>query len=200
MGQMRRNFFRLLILTCLSAPTLSQAEDTRPNPCRQADEQVTTISSSAEIPPPLKKPKTIIPLGCDRPFIYRGEIYSADPPQAQDASTLKYFMKDVPEANRILEEYQKKRIQSQISAYTGTAGIFMLIFASTLGSQFDRSNPNGVAGPLRLGGLALASGGFLYSFLLIRSNDSLIPQAVQTYNHSKPDDPIELKFTTGWSF
>ncbi len=197
---MRRNLIRLLVITCFYAPTFSQAQDARPNPCRPSDERVTLTSSSAEIPEPLKRPNKIVPLGCDRPFVYRNEIYSADPPQVQDASTLKYFVRDVPEANKILEDYQSARIRSRISAYTGTLGLFLVIFSGPLGNQFNKSNPASLTSTLRFSGMALAAGGFIYSITLIRTNDSLIPRAVQTYNRAKPDDPIELKFTTGWSF
>jgi len=152
------------------------------------------------IPSPLRKPKDIIPLGCDRPFLYRGEVYSTDPPQIQDASTLKYFVQTVPEANSILDDYQSVRNKSKISAYTGTFGVVMFLFSNTIAKQFSAANQDSVRGALRVGGLSIATGGFFYSFMLLRSNEKLIPQAVDAYNKVKPNDPVELQFSTGWSF
>lgn len=88
-----------------------------------------------------------------------------------------------------------------MSAYTGTVGIFMMILAN---SVLKRADPESTAGSLKsvfqIGGLALTAGGFLYSFSLLRTNEALIPEAVNTYNRAKPDDKIELKFEAGWSF
>lgn len=147
------------------------------------------------IPAPLRKPKEITPLGCERPFIYRGETYSADSPQAQDASTLKYFVQSVPESNSILEDYQSTREKSKISAYTGTFGILMAIFSNTIAKPIN-ANPY----IIRIAGATIATGGFFYSFAILNSNESRIPKAVETYNKSKPNDPIEIQFSTGWKF
>jgi len=163
-------------------------------------ERLTMSPASAEIPQPIKKPKTIIPLGCDRPFVYRGELYSADSPQAQDVATLRHFVSSVPEADSLLAEYQSNRKKSTLSAYTGTAGILLALLASPIANQFHGPSHDAVRSALQIGGIALAAGGFFYSFTLLRTNEYLLPKAVDRYNDSKPDDPIELRFTTGWTF
>ena len=152
------------------------------------------------IPAPLRKPKDIIPLGCERPFTIHGETYSTDSPQSQDASTLKYFVDSVPESASYLEEYQSTRTKSKISAYTGTLGILMFIFSNPISKQFHPDSQDSIRTTLRLGGIALAAGGFFYSFTILRTNEYLIPKAVDAYNKTKPNDPIELQFTTGWRF
>jgi hypothetical protein len=170
-------------------------------PCTQtANTQIKMEKSSAQIPDPIKKPPNVIPLGCERPFIYKGETYSADSPQAQDASTLKEFVQTVPEANSILEDYQSNRSKSKLSAYTGTVGLLMAILAGPISKQFNSNSQASVRTALQVGGLAIAAGGFFYSFTLLRTNEYLLPKAVDAYNQAKPDDGIELRFTTGWTF
>ena len=185
-------------------PQISHSNELGPTRClnqKSVDKTtVSTTSSSAEIPTPLKKPKVIIPLGCNRPFTIQGEPYSADSPQAQDASNLKFFTKDVPEATSILDEYQSNRNKSKLSAYTGTAGILLIFLANTISNQFEAANRDSIRSAVQVSGIALAAGGFFYSFTLLRVNESLIPKSVNTYNEAKPNNPIELQFNTGWSF
>jgi len=152
------------------------------------------------IPSPLRKPKDITPLGCDRPFLYRSEVYSTDPPQAQDASTLKYFVQTVPEAKSILDGYQSARNKSKMGAYIGTLGALMFILSNPIANQFNASTRDTVRNSVRLGGIVLATGGFFFTFAYLHDNESKIPKAVEAYNKAKPNDPIELQFNTGWSF
>lgn len=171
--------------TELSAPTLGGPPR---QPCQTG------------IPSPLRKPKDITPLGCDRPFVIHGETYSADSPQAQDASTLKYFVQDVPAANSILEEYQSNRDLTKMGAYIGTLGILMFVLSGPIGNQFSAASKTAVSNALRVGGGVLAIGGFFFTFAYLRENEHLIPKAVEAYNGAKPNDPIEIQFTTGWKF
>jgi hypothetical protein len=152
------------------------------------------------IPSPLRKPKNINPLGCDRPFVIHGETYSADSPQAQDAQTLRYFVKSVPEAESHLIKYQDNRKSSKSSAYIGTLGLVMLVFSNTIANQFDDASRDSVRNTMKIAGLSLAAGGFFFTFTYLNENEKLIPKAVDAYNQAKPKDPIELKFTTGWRF
>ena len=203
----------LCLFSCLLTPFSVFADSElgtklRPTQClnqslnqkNQAQDQVTVNSSAAEIPTPLKKPKIIIPLGCDRPFTIHGETYSTDSPQAQDASNLKYFMTDVPEASSLLDEYQHNRLKSRISAYTGTIGVFMMIFSNTIANRFSPDSRDSIRSTIKNAGLAITLGGFVYSFALLRFNESLIPKSVNLYNQAKPSNPIELQFQAGWSF
>jgi hypothetical protein len=148
----------------------------------------------------LPQPKSAPGVLCDRPFVYRGEVYSVDSPQAQDASNLKSFMKDVPEAESILQTYQDRRERSKLSAYTGTVGILMVILANTAFKARETPAQQSLHSAFQIGGLALTAGGFIYSYSLLRTNELLIPEAVDRYNRAKPADQIELKFQAGWSF
>ena len=157
-------------------------------------------ASSAEILPPLQKPKSAAPIGCERPFVYRGEVYAVDAPQSQDASTLRAFVKSVPEADSIIQNYQERRERSKISAYTGTIGLLSILVANTFIRRSNIESKDSLISGLQIGGLALTAGGFAYSFGLLRTNEFLLPKAVEAYNHAKPEDPIELRFQAGWSF
>ncbi len=150
-------------------------------------------------PGELRKPVLSPILGCERPFVYRGETYSVDSPQSQDASVLRSFVREVPEAEAHLKRYQERRELSRVSAYTGTVGIAMILIANTFMSHLDSSRYP-IKTVLQLGGLGLTAGGFLYSFSLLRANEALIPKAVDSWNAARPADPIELKFQAGWSF
>jgi hypothetical protein len=152
------------------------------------------------IPAPLRKPKNIIPLGCDRPFTFHGETYSVDSPQSQDASTLRYFVKSVPDADTMLLEYQENRLTSKTSAYIGTLGILMFVFSNAVAKQFDVSAQGPVRDTLRIGGLAFTAGGFFFTFAHLNQNEHLISRSVEAFNKANPNDPIELQFSTGWRF
>ncbi|MBC7396008.1 MAG: hypothetical protein H7333_01075 [Bdellovibrionales bacterium] len=179
---------------------------TPPSPCPQPKRSVQTIDfhqSSAEILAPLKRPDPITPLGCDRPFAYQGEIYSVDAPQSQDASNLKYFTRSVPAAALLLEDYQTVREATRITAYICTVAVVVAVLAPQIARRIERSPPwhaEHLAQVIRLSALAFAAGNVAYSFSVLRENEKLLSQAVNTYNQSSPKDPIELRFNTTWSF
>ncbi|MBU6153691.1 MAG: hypothetical protein KGP28_05255 [Bdellovibrionales bacterium] len=170
--------------------------------CTHSQVRADCVRSPAESLQPgrLSQPKGAPSILCDRPFVYRGEVYSVDSPQAQDAANLKSFMRDVPEAEALLQTYQDRRERSRLSAYTGTVGILMIILANTVFKNRGTSEQQSLHSAFQIGGLALTAGGFIYSYSLLRTNELLIPDAVDRYNRAKPADPIELKFQAGWSF
>ncbi|NDG84244.1 MAG: hypothetical protein EBX52_04300 [Proteobacteria bacterium] len=75
----------------------------------------------------------------------------------------------------------------------------MMVIANTFMKQLD-SAKYPIRTVFQMGGLGLTAGGFIYSFSLLRTNESLIPKSVDAWNSARPSDPIELKFQTGWSF
>ena len=76
----------------------------------------------------------------------------------------------------------------------------MFAFSNLIAKQFNESSQDSVRNTLKIGGLTLAAGGFFFTFTYLNDNEKLIPQAVDTYNKARPNDPIELQFTTGWRF
>lgn len=181
---------RWATLVCLSLSTaLSSANTTDPirEPCAKNYDSI-------------QRPPKVAVLNCDRPFEYRGQTYPTDSAQAQDAAILKTYVSSVNSANELLEKYQSNRTKSQISAYTGTAGLLLFAFSGLISKQFSESSQNSIKSALSIGGLSLAAGGFVYSFALLKTNELLIPKAVNEYNRAKPNDPIQLQFKAGWSF
>lgn len=194
---------RVLILLFVSTRALALEPASRPAPCPNPgveELRVQMQSSSTEIPNPLRRPKVVRQIGCDRPFSYRGDVYNVDSPQAQDASNLRTFAQSVPESDELLNSYQRRRELSKLSAYTGTIGILALAFGPRIARSVAPDSQASLKSILQISGLALTIGGFAYSFAILRTNESLIPRAVNAYNQAKPEDPIELKFETGWSF
>lgn len=158
------------------------------------------VEHGPQEPDAIAKPILVVPLGCERPFTYRGQTYSVDTPQAQDASALKGVIQSVPEANKLLEQYQNNRNKSKISAYTGTAGILIFAFSNLIALNFEPKDRPSAKKALQIGGASIAAGGFIFSFALLRTNELLIPKAVDQYNQAKPNDPVELKFSASWGF
>ena len=194
---------RVLILLFVSTRALALEPASRPAPCPNPgveELRVQMQSSSTEIPNPLRRPKVVRQIGCDRPFSYRGDVYNVDSPQAQDASNLRTFAQSVPESDELLNSYQRRRELSKLSAYTGTIGILALAFGPRIARSVAPDSQASLKSILQISGLALTIGGFAYSFAILRTNESLIPRAVNAYNQAKPEDPIELKFETGWNF
>lgn len=193
-----------------SGPVVS----TPPSPCPQPKssvEQIKTQKSSAEKPrkssaqilTPLKRPDPIVPLGCERPFTYQGETYSVDSPQSQNAANLKYFTSSVPESNELLSKYQSNRKKTELNAYIGTAIFIMGVFALPIARRFERSsseNAEHLSEVLRYSAIVLGAADLTYTFSLLHDNETLIPKAVDSYNRAHPKDPIELRFSAGWSF
>jgi hypothetical protein len=178
--------------------------ESAPRPCPNPtveELRITMGLSSAEIPPPLQKPIPIVRLECERPFIFKSEVYPSDSPQSQDVSNLKYFVQSVPEANVLLSRYQDNRRLARYSAYTGSIGLGLIILANVVGRRvLAESYRDGIVSGMQITGSSLTLWGFINSFLILRGNETLIPKAVDAYNAAQPDSPIELKFQTGWSF
>lgn len=76
----------------------------------------------------------------------------------------------------------------------------MVLLANTVFKNTGTPEQQSIHSVFQVGGLALTAGGFIYSYSLLRTNELLIPEAVDKYNRAKPSDPIELKFQAGWSF
>lgn len=194
----------LILSLLLAMNSFAEPPVFKPHPCNDntvEDIRLQLHRDSAEIPNPLVKPKPVTPLGCDRPFVYRNEVYSTDSPQAQDAASLKFFTQAVPEANQYLDQYQHNREKAKLSAYTGTFGLLLLLIAPAMSRSFFSAPSRDKAFEIaQITGIAIAAGGFVYGFTLLRANESLIPKAVDTFNSVKKDDPIELRFSAGWKF
>lgn len=147
----------------------------------------------------IQRPQKINPLICERPFKYKDQLYPTDSPQAQDAANLRAFVSSVESSKKLLDDYQSNRKKSTISAYTGTVGLALFLLSGPI-SKLAKGSSSALKSAMTLGGLSLAAGGFIYSFALLKGNETLIQQSVQEYNQAKPNDPIQLQFSAGWLF
>ncbi len=158
-----------------------------------------------QAPPPgmnreIIRPPEVKALGCPRPFKIGRKIYSTDSPQSQDAGGLLRALRDDPEAYALLEHYESNRRRARISAYTGSLGLGLMIFSPMIARWVTQTDTQSVQATLRTVGLAITAGGFIYGFTVLRTNEALIPKAVETYNKNHPNQPIELLFEAGWRF
>ncbi len=188
----------LFLLTAFMVPLLQVSGPAlAAEPCAR---NVSADTSKISTPDQIRRPPVVNMLGCKRPFMYKGDVYSADTAQAQDAGTLKELMLDTPDALETLNDYNRNRKLSKISAYTGTFGLLTFALAGIVAAQFIQPDRDSIRSAMTIGGMAIAAGGFLYSFTLLRTNEYLIPKAVNQYNAKHPNEPIELRFEAGWSF
>ena len=185
----------LLLATLLGNQSLADP----PFPCMLAT-TATPDRTSYVRPSILERPKPMVPLGCNRPFTYHGETYSVDSPQAPDAGNLKYFLRDTAQSQIDLDQFQENRQKVRISAFTGTAGIFLALFSAGIGRWLTPRNPGPVTTTAALLGGAIAIEGISYSLMLLRQNETLLTSAVDAHNQNKPKDPVELQFSLGWGF
>lgn len=126
-------------------------------------------------------------LRCERTIIYRGKSLPCDSPIANDGEGLRTLLLDSPEALESIHRYQANRRSLQNTAYFGILGLLV----AALGPRFS-SDP-GTRNLMVGGGLAFTLGSFAFGKNKLRSNEVHLDQAIETYNRSHPDDPIELR-------
>jgi hypothetical protein len=156
--------------------------------------------AAPEDPKQLKHPPKMNRFVCQRTFLYRGEFQNVDTPESRDGGGLLKVVRSVPEAEAEILDYQRRRRNAGISAYTGTAGLGLFFLAGFLAGKISPSNQDALSPKLKLAGAAIALGGFAYSFTLIRTNESRIERAADAYNKANPNDLIELQVQASWTF
>lgn len=166
-----------------------------------------TLTSNATaqslIPPPPPPPQLAPPqnafraMGCRREFSLSGKVYRIDSYHNQDGEGLRPFVKDVPTANRLLNDYQSNRNALTTSAYLGTIGIVAALLGPLLVNQLvgNEGTALQVGRILRIAGFGLTLGAAAYSIGILRGNESKIDEIVREYNLARPTQPIQLLFT-----
>ena len=175
------------------------------------------IPTRPSAPAPFAAPKAVEPFRCERFFVYQGKEIRCDSIVRQDAERLRPILQPVPEAIAELNVYQQNRRDIRKAAYMGSAGLLIATVAFlvaqnyrdsaakavTIGdvtaqqAQTDKAN---IYKALAWGGLGLTGGTVIYGVSLLRTNELHLGNAVQKYNDARPDDPIQLQFTTGITF
>jgi len=206
----------LLVATVIQAaqawvPSLCLSNET---PNKNADEtseetvpaEIPAGPSKPTAPQALKQPVVIDAFHCERRFLYMGKVFGCDSNVQRDAERLRPLMADVPQALAELDTYQRNRQSVRIAAYAGSIGIIAAIGGVLIARTFTDSNGNATNTGIALrnyalaGGLGLTGISLIYGLSILSTNESHIDNAVRYHNQAHPGTPIELQFTTGFSF
>jgi len=140
------------------------------------------------------------PFRCDRLIRYRGKTLSCDSALRRDGDSLRSIVEDTPSALEELDRYQAGRNSIKFAAYSGSAGIVMLLTSSFLANVFiSSSQPTArktTAKILRWTGAGITIGSITYGLSRLRSNEEHLNEAILKYNAAHLDHPIEILFKT----
>jgi hypothetical protein len=190
------------ILPQSAFPASSTATATaRASGSSEPNEDSLPIPETPSAPPTLFRRIPSEAFRCQRAFTYDGKTYGCDSNIRADGEGLRPFFKDIPEANIELNNYQRRKIALQNTAYFGTLGIAMVI-AGFLWPNNINPNTGAVSQPLIRslliwGGAGVFAGSLAYGFTANRTNEDNLVEALKTHNDAKPDHPIIFQFSTG---
>lgn len=143
---------------------------------------------------------------CQRQYLYRGKLLDCDSQLQEDGEKLRPVLSQVPAAVLELNEYQRGRRHLEFAAYTGSLGLVVAVAGWLVSRQYQDPSgaPSSTGRKIRnvaaLGGLSLTAGSLIYGVSFLKANERHLGRAVQFYNEARPQDRIELQFTTGISF
>lgn len=184
---MKQGLTILIALSFLSASTL-------PARAQTSAETLPVFPPSLQLTP---SQQSIRPMGCRREFTLSGKTYRIDSYHNQDGEGLRPFVRDVPEANQLLNDYQSNRTALATSAYIGTLGLLAGLLGPLLVGALvsDETAALRVGQIVRIAGFGLTLGAAGYSIGILRGNESKLEEAVQKRNLAFPQQPIQLLFT-----
>ncbi len=157
-------------------------------------------------PPSLSRKAPPEAYQCNRTAIYRGKVIPVDSNVGQDGEGLRAILKTVPESVVELDTYQRNRRRVQASAYIATLGVVTGLASWIIGSNMRDENgvrTNSGRSIRNIGaitGVAIAGTSAIFAFSVLHTNEAHLGQAVQLHNRGKPEDQIQLQFTTGVDF
>lgn len=229
-GFLRTALLAIIVLQnipCQAETAKPKAATRQKNPLMKDEEEIPTAPTS---PPSLGQevPTDLYP--CKRKFVYQGRTLTCDSNLERDAERLRAVMTDVPSAVSEIDDYQRTRRRVKRLAYTATAGIAMFLTGRIITSVFmpqsqglskvqgtegynvatttvigdPNSDQETVRNQIRrytlIGGLGLAGASLITAVVLLGESEARIGAAVNLFNQAHPDRPIELQFSTGFSF
>jgi len=196
------NLITITIFSCQSSRGWTAESVPKPSSVLQqtksyADEEK-AIPKKPTIPTQLIQHRPTDHFHCERIYLYQGREMSCDSNVQFDGEKLRPILKNVPAAIHELNTYQENRHEIKTSAYLSSIGF--LIFAAgflignRIGSNPDNVHKGQVIKDLTFfGGGWIAANSFFYSLGLMRSNEDHLVNAVEYYNQSNPNSPIELQ-------
>lgn len=157
------------------------------------------IPTSPSVPTLRTQKRTMNILKCERQFLYRGKRFECDSHLEADAERLRPVLAQVPAALAQLNEYQKIRKDVKKLAYAGGLGFLLIIGGSLAGSASGTfasdARTIGVGG-----GIAILATTLITGLASLQASENRLDRAVEIYNRERPQDPIELQFSTGFQF
>lgn len=157
-------------------------------------------STTPKAPPQLRIENPAKSFGCQRQFAHQKKLIQIDSYHGRDGERLRKYIEDVPAAVSELNEYQSNRRSVQTAAYIGTAGLVIAIASILLKESWDPDQQKKIRNIGVATGFGMTAGSLVYSFGVLRSNERHLENAIQHYNAAHPQDPLELKFSTGILF
>lgn len=151
--------------------------------------------------PQFLKPKvTSKGYGCRRLYLYRGKLGSVDSYNRQDGEQLRPILSSDPKAIEELDLYQSNRRKVRISAYLGTAELLIALGSVIAANQFTGETRKQIRTFGIIGGLGIGIGAGIFSLAILRTNESHLKTAVESFNSKNAEDKVVLQFSTGLLF
>jgi hypothetical protein len=163
---------------------------------KQFEKEEQEIPKQPSPPPAFERPKVQYLYACERLYTYQGKALSCDSPSYADGEKLRPLLQTVPAAQAELDLYQWNKRTLNRTAYISTLGLVVALVGYTVNRPAFENNSIKPGGYLILSGLGLSAGSFAYGLTMNRNNESHLRKAVELYNSAKPDQPIELQFST----
>jgi hypothetical protein len=170
-------------------------------PADSLEQEEAVIPKKPSAPPPLEARKPVTTsYNCERQYLYKGKLLGCDSYLAQDGEKLRTIFTGTPAAIAELDSYQQGRRNVQFLYYTGSVGLAIVLVGFLFGKSIGGGNPivtrNLIAGT----GLIVMGGSAIYGRYLLNNNEVHLGNAVNLFNQSHPDNPVELRFSTGVNF
>jgi len=171
----------------------------RDPPPRPRIDDPTGIPTLPSTPPQLGPSLKVRYFSCNRQFLHQGNLNLIDSYHRQDGEKLRSVINDVPEAVSELNIYQRNRRRVMTAAYVSSIGLLVFLISQVIPADGDQGIKN-IRRNMTYGGPAISLGSIIYSFTLIKRNETHLDNAVNNYNAARPEDPIKLQFSTGLLF
>jgi hypothetical protein len=173
----------------------------RTAPKKEIEKEEASIPKSITAPPQLWQPVPGYAERCRRSYLYRGQLYGCDSTTTVDGEGLRSILQATPEALRELDAYQAGRRSIRNMGYIGTSGILLALLGPAIVRNIGNAQTSATLSQIcTLSGLGLTGGAFVFGGIALRANEDHLQNAVRFYNSANPRDPIELQFSTRFSF
>ena len=122
---------------------------------------------------------------CLRSYVYRNRTFPVDSSRKMDGEGLRQVLRNSPQSEIMLNEYQGNLKSSKVPAYLGTVGLLVLvggpIYASSLDSEIGASDTRTLS---ILTGAGILVSSYLFGKFSIKQNEAHLESAVEKYNQS----------------